>query len=101
MSIKTQPLLAFQSQLDLVVGIGQINLCDTASTSQIPDQVLRKWSGLAMSLQLRINSYWVIPADPGPGFFLCPGWIAFCTGTMFPQALKPVGFHTPFPITSS
>ena len=35
-STKCQPLLAFWTQLDLVVGIGQINLCNTISTSKVP-----------------------------------------------------------------
>ena len=53
--------------------ISQINLCETASTSQVPHLFLRKWNGLVMSLHLGINSYWVIPADPDSVLF--PSWM--------------------------
>ena len=44
----TVPETVCRSQLDLVVGIGQINLYKAVSTSQVSHEVLRKWYGLVM-----------------------------------------------------
>ena len=99
-STKCQPLPAFRSQVDLVVGIVQINLCKAVSTSQVPHEVLRNWYGLVMSLQLEINAYWITPANLDLGYF--QSWTDCLSYWNHGGSIgtEVSGFHAPFLVPS-
>ena len=75
MSTKCQSPLTLWCQHDLIVGIGQIDLSETKTTTQLLHQILWKWHGMMVRFQLLINSDRVIPTDPKFSWLSGKAWL--------------------------
>ena len=75
MSTKCQSPLTLWCQHDLVVGIGQIDLSETMTTTQLSHQILWKWHGMTVRFQLLINSDRVILTDPKFSWLSGKAWL--------------------------
>ena len=96
MSTKYQSPLTLWCQHDLVVGIDQIDLSETMTTTQLLHQILWKWHGMMVRFQLLIYSDRVIPTDPKLAWQRS-SWMV--KGTT--SALQKMGFASGLNLTSS